>query len=126
ATRQQSSGLLTIYVDGNLQATGTGGTNSLTAPPYLRFGSRQTGVNFFNGSLDDIRTYGRALGSNEVTALYWDSASPAAAPTNLTASAGNNQVTLGWGSVLGILGYDLKRATQSGGPCTSIASVFNT
>jgi hypothetical protein len=125
ATRLQSSGTLSLYVDGILQASGNGSTNSLKASPYLRFGARQTGANFFNGSLDDIRIYNRALGSNEVTALYWDSAFPAVAPTNLTATAGNNQVTLSWASGLGISGYDLKRATQSGGPYSSIASLFN-
>jgi hypothetical protein len=126
ATREQTTGTLKIYVDGNLQAAGTGGSNSLTTPAYLRFGSRQTGANFFNGSLDDIRIYSRALGSNEVTALYLDSASPAAAPTNLTATAGNNRVTLGWSSVLAVTGYDLRRSTNSGGPYASVANVFNT
>jgi fibronectin type 3 domain-containing protein len=125
ATRQQSSGALAVYVDGNLQATGAGGTNSLTAPAYLRFGSLQTGTGFFSGSLDDIKIYNRALGSNEVTALYGDSASRASAPTNLTATAGNDQVMLSWMAMPGISGYDLKRATQIGGPYTSIANLLN-
>lgn len=116
ATRQQSNGSLAIFVDGILQATGNGGTNALTASALLRFGSLQTGVNLFLGGLDDIRIYNRALGSNEVLALYWDSANPAAAPTNLTARAGNNQVFLNWSGVSGVTGYDLERATQSGGP----------
>ncbi len=124
ATRQETSGALSIYVDGVLQATGVGGIESLTAPMYLRFGSRQTGVNFFNGSLDDIRIYNRALGSNEVTALYWDSASLASMPTNLIAIAGNNQVTLNWAGVSGVTGYDVKRSATSGGPYTSIANVY--
>lgn len=126
ATREQSTGLLTIYVDGNLQATGTGGTNSLTAPNSLRFGSRQTGSNFFSGSLDDIRVYNRVLGSNEVTALFADSVSPAPAPTNLTASAANNEVVLNWAGLSAVTGYDVKRSTQSGGPYASIATLFNT
>ncbi|HEX3628315.1 MAG TPA: LamG-like jellyroll fold domain-containing protein [Verrucomicrobiae bacterium] len=124
ATRQMASGTLSIYVDGLLQATGAAGTESLNAPAFLRFGSRQTGVNFFNGSLDDIRIYNRALGSNEVTALYQDSAFPAAAPTHLAATAGNNQVLLSWSDVSGVTGYHVKRSTTSGGPYSSIASVY--
>lgn len=126
ATRQQSSGTMNIYVDGIGQARGVGGTNSLSAPMDLRFGSGQTGVNFFAGSLDDIRTYNRVLGSNEVTALYWDGLSPAAAPTNLTATASDGQVELSWSGILGVTGYDVKRSTAPGGPFVSIANIFNT
>jgi hypothetical protein len=127
ATRAEATGTLKIYVDGILQATGTGGSNPLTAAASLQFGSRQTGVNFFNGNLDEIKFYNRALGSNEVTALYHDSAFPAPAPTNLTASAGNNRVMLSWTSgAVGITGYDIRRSTSAGGPYTSIAAQFET
>ena len=47
ATRVQSSGALNIFVDGIWQAAGTGGTNSLAAPAFLRFGSSPFGTNFF-------------------------------------------------------------------------------
>jgi len=126
ATRQQASGAINVYVDGRWQQTGVGNTNSLNASAHLFFGAIASGGGYFNGSLDDIQIYARALGSNEVTALYWDGASPAIAPTNLTATAGNNQVTLSWASVLGITGYDVKRSTHSGGPYTSIASLYQT
>ncbi len=125
ATRVKATGTLTIYVDGVPQGSANGGTNSLSTSAYVRFGSRQTGVNFFNGSLDEIKFYNRALGSNEVTALYRDSAFPAPAPTNLTAVAGNNHVTLSWASdAAGITGFDLKRSSISGGPYTSIATLI--
>jgi len=126
ATRVQSTGAMQIYVDGVWQASGIGGTNALTTAAALRFGCRQTGINFFNGSLDDIRIYGRALGSNEVAALYVDSAAAAAAPTNVVATAGYNQTILNWASVPAIAGYDVKRSLQSGGPYTTIATVFST
>lgn len=126
ATRQQATGALNIYVDGNWQAGGVGGTNSLAAPASLRMGSLQTGGNFFSGSLDDVRLYGRALGSNEITALFLDGAAPAAGPASLTAIPGNNQVTLAWAGLPVVTGYDVKRATQSGGPYTSVATLFGT
>jgi hypothetical protein len=126
ATREQDDGALAIYVDGSLQATGTGGTNLLGAATYLRFGSRQSGANYFNGSLDDIRIYNRVLGSSEVTALYLDSAAPASAPTNLVAIASNGHVSLSWSGVPAMSGYDLLRATNSGGPYTSVAILSDT
>ncbi len=125
ATRQQSTGALAVYVDGLLSATGTGGTNALTAASALRFAALRTGTNFFNGSLDDVRIYNRALGSNEVQALFWNGAAVASAPTNVTASAGNNQVILNWAGGSGLTGYDVKRAAQSGGPYVTVGSVYN-
>jgi cellulose 1,4-beta-cellobiosidase len=48
-------------------------------------------------------------------------------PTQLTASAGNAQVSLSWNASTGAGSYDVKRATQSGGPYTTIATlVLNT
>ena len=44
------------------------------------------------------------------------------APTGLTATAGNAQVTLSWAAASGATGYNVKRATTSGGPYTTVAS----
>lgn len=76
--------------------------------------------------MDDVRVYNRALGSNEIAALYLDGLAPAAIPANLTAVAGNNQVALNWSGVTGVTGYDILRATQSGGPYTSIGAIYAT
>ena len=43
-------------------------------------------------------------------------------PTGLTATAGNQQVTLGWNAVPAATSYNVKRSTTSGGPYTTIAS----
>ncbi|WP_375143108.1 cellulose binding domain-containing protein [Paenibacillus sp. D2_2] len=45
-----------------------------------------------------------------------------AAPAGLTATAGNAQVTLSWTASSGATGYNVKRATTSGGPYTTVAS----
>ena len=47
---------------------------------------------------------------------------PPAAPTNLTASPGNAQVTLAWAASTGATGYNVKRATTDGGPYTQLAT----
>ncbi|MBP2635779.1 MAG: hypothetical protein H6Q72_1686 [Firmicutes bacterium] len=44
------------------------------------------------------------------------------APTDLTATAGDAQVTLSWTAVTGAMSYIVKRATTSGGTYTTIAS----
>ena len=127
ATRQQASGSLSVYVDGSLQATGSAGRNSQNASTRLRFGALASGGGYFNGSLDEIRIFPRALGSNEVAALYESNISaPAAAPANLTAVAGNAQVQLSWcrGSLAS--SYTLKRSVQSGGPYVTLTNVSAT
>jgi len=47
---------------------------------------------------------------------------PPAAPTNLTASAGNLQVTLNWSAASGAVSYNLKRGTTSGGPYDTLVA----
>src|SRR4029077_5813487 len=53
---------------------------------------------------------------------YTFGAPPAAAPTGLTATAGNNQVSLGWSASSGATSYNVKRSTTSGGPYSTIGS----
>jgi fibronectin type 3 domain-containing protein len=45
-----------------------------------------------------------------------------AAPTNVTALAGNAKVDLSWFASTGATGYNIKRSTTAGGPYTSVAS----
>jgi autotransporter-associated beta strand protein len=48
------------------------------------------------------------------------------APLNLAATAGNAQVTLTWSPVTGATGYNVKRATLSGGPYATVGSTTST
>lgn len=47
---------------------------------------------------------------------------PPPAPTGLTATAGNGQVTLSWNAASGATGYVVKRSGASGGPYTVVAN----
>jgi oligosaccharide reducing-end xylanase len=51
---------------------------------------------------------------------------PPAAPTGLTATAGNTQASLSWTASSGATSYNVKSATVSGGPYTTIANVTAT
>ena len=126
ATRQEATGIMSVYVDGSLQASGTANRNTLNAPANLLFGA--TGGNYFNGSLDDVKIFARTLSSNEVAALYSSSAvAPVAAPTNLIAIAvGNAQVQLTWSEASLATSYNLKRALVSGGPYVTVTNVSTT
>ncbi|WMT43637.1 cellulose binding domain-containing protein [Paenibacillus sp. D2_2] len=49
-----------------------------------------------------------------------------AAPTGLTATAGNAQVALSWAASSGATSYTVKQATTSGGPYTNVATNIST
>jgi hypothetical protein len=118
ATRNNFSGAMAVYVDGVLRGSGTGPTGSRTWPPNLRIGSLQTGNNFLNGTLDDVRLYDRILTTNEIAALI----APPAAPIGLVATSGNGSVALSWSASATATNYFVKRSTTSGSGYTSIAT----
>ena len=118
ATRDSATGTMKVYVDGVLEATGTGATTARTGPPSFRVGCIQSGVNFLIGSIDEVRIYNRALSSGEVATL----ASLPALPTGLAAIGGNAQIGLSWTVASGATSYQLKRSLTSGGAYTTIVA----
>ena len=67
ATRNQTSGLMNLYVDGNLEATGTStnGPRIVTSTIYLAGGYFTN----YNGLLDDVRIYSGELSGNNIAIL---------------------------------------------------------
>ena len=61
--------VMNLYFDGVLLNTRTG-MSLITGSSKLTFGSHYLGTDFFNGSLDDIRIYDRALTATEVQQTY--------------------------------------------------------
>jgi fibronectin type 3 domain-containing protein len=64
---------------------------------------------------------GESADSSEASATPQGLARPSA-PAVLTATPGNGQVALSWSASSGATSYNVKRATVSGGPYTTIAS----
>ena len=118
ATRDNTNGATAVYVDGILRGSGTGPTGSRTFPPGLRIGSLQTGNNFLNGTLDDVRLYDRVLSAGEIAGLV----APPAAPTNLVVTAGDASVALSWSAPSNATSYFVKRSGVSGSGYTAIAT----
>ena len=114
-----AGGTKTIYFNGvqNAQVTGLTGTRIATTTNPAYIGARNIGsgpVAFFNGILDDVRAYNRALSAAEVTALLVNTSSSKGIPANkavdvqavkplswtpATAFAGKHKVYLGTDSV---------------------------
>lgn len=123
ATRTQATGAMALYVDGILQATATGSTNTMASSPTILFGAMQTNAGFFSGDLDEIQIFNRALGNLEIAAAYGDLAVPPPAPTNLAAIVSNGGVSLSWWTAPLAQSYHVGRSTTPGGPYTLIAIV---
>ena len=70
-----------------------------------------------------VNTAGESANSSQVSATPQAVPPP---PTNLVATAGNAQVKLSWSASSGATSYNVKRATTSGGPYTTIASPTTT
>ncbi len=91
---------LRLYINGALEGTAykSQWTYGIDYVPHIFIGGAHLGEtggqNSFNGTLDDIRIYNRALSAAEITALYLEG--PPLAPTNLTATAGDQQIVLTW------------------------------
>jgi fibronectin type 3 domain-containing protein len=66
-------------------------------------------------------SYGQSANSSEVNATP-TAPPPPAAPTGLTAIAGNSQVALTWSASTGATSYNVKRSTTSSGPYTTVNS----
>jgi subtilisin family serine protease len=67
-----------------------------------------------------VNGYGESGNSNEASATPLPP--PPAAPTGLSASGGDAQVSLSWTASTGATSYNVKRATTTGGPYTTIKS----
>ena len=85
----RSSGVTSFYVNGVSTPDST--TTSPSTPTSFRIGS-ENGLRFFNGAIDDVRIYNRALSLNEVAQLFaMETVSPkiTAQPANVTVNLGD-------------------------------------
>ncbi len=71
-TRDQESGRIALFVDGQLAGETTGSKRPLTTPEDLVIGRPRPGGPGFRGDLDEITFYDRALTGAEVAALALD------------------------------------------------------
>lgn len=79
-----------------------------------------------NAKVDAIEVIPSTTAGSGSTAGVPPTATLPSAPTNLAAVAGNGSATLSWGAVSGATGYNVKRASTSGGTYTTVASNIGT
>jgi fibronectin type 3 domain-containing protein len=115
---------------------------NLFVPPVATRSLNYIGKTYFNeamfqGDVAEVILYNRKLTPTENTTvqnyiagrygLTMGGSTPVlGAPTDLTATAGNATVSLGWSAVSGATGYRVLRSTTSGGPYTLVAAPTGT
>lgn len=67
--RTKATGERRLFVNGVLEASGSAGTNTLTANPVINFGGNTLNARYFLGGMDEVRAYNRALSDIEVAQL---------------------------------------------------------
>ena len=98
AVRERASGTIRLYVDGVSVTSATGGTQSLTALPYIhightpRFGLTPGRKTVFTGSIDEVALYAVPLSPDRIKAHYAAAltepvSGTAAPPVGLTVTA---------------------------------------
>jgi hypothetical protein len=75
-----------------------------------------------NGGANPMIAQSTTIGTAESFSVIFVSGSPPGVPNDVTATPGNAQATLSWIASAGATGYNVKRATSSGGPYTVIAT----
>jgi fibronectin type 3 domain-containing protein/anti-sigma regulatory factor (Ser/Thr protein kinase) len=95
-------------------------TGAVTVNANWAIGARGTGTGrFFQGSIDDVYIYNRALSVAEIAQLAQLDNTPPTAPGGLNATASGEQVNLSWTAASdaesGISGYKIYRGTTTGG-----------
>jgi cellulose 1,4-beta-cellobiosidase len=120
-----SSGATSYYVK---RGTASGGPYTTVGTPA---GTTYADTNLTNGTayyyvVTAVSATGESADSNQASAT--PTAAPAAPvpPLNLTATGGNQQVSLAWTASAGATSYNVKRAPTNGGPYTTVASPAGT
>ncbi len=123
----------TLYVDGVVVATDTFTAPSATNLP-LYVGRYYAGGYGWNGGVDDVRLYNRALAATEVSTLYSSATAPDTTPPttpgNVAATAvSSSQINLTWSAStdnVGVAGYKIFRNGSLAGSTTTALTYSDT
>ena len=110
------------------RATASGGPYTTVGSPA---GTTYVDIGLANGTtyyyvVTAVNTIGASGNSNQATATPAAPPTAPAAPLNLTATGGDQQVSLAFTASTGATSYNVKRAAVSGGPYTTVASPAGT
>jgi fibronectin type 3 domain-containing protein len=114
--------VLVLYVNGTQVSTLITSGALSTTNGVLKIGGNAVWGEWFNGLIDEVRVYNRALTASQIgtdmnTPITALDSTPPGTPGTLHATASINSVALDWGAAtdnIGVARYDVYRSTTSG------------
>jgi fibronectin type 3 domain-containing protein len=94
--------------------------SAINATSYIDSGLTNGTTYYY--AVSAVNDAGESANSGQVNAAPGSGSAPTTAPGAVTVAAGNYTATLTWAAVSGATGYDIRRATASGGPYSLVAS----
>ncbi len=128
-TRNATTGLVQLYVDGVLNGSNTFDIGNKTSQFYLigalsdvqSNGTTFNGANYFNGKLDEVRIYNQVLSANDIAGLAL--VPPVPTLTSATAASGSI-VQLAWTTPASYTQYiEVDRKVGASGTYVAVATV---
>lgn len=127
-TRERKTGVIELWIDGNLHGSVSAGKQSLTAPAELVLGAQQTLLNFLTGDIAEVKIYdavlepwARIAEEDALRCKYGlGQGAPPATPADVIGTPGNRQARLEWAPVPGATSYRLNWSLNSAGPYTQV------
>lgn len=65
-TWTQATGLMQLYINGTLEASTNGSTAARTASNFIKIGSSNVLINYFNGDIDEVRVWNKILNATDI------------------------------------------------------------
>jgi len=75
------NGVHTVYIDGALRTLTSNSNTQTPSVSNTTFGTDGNNLDYYNGKLDQVRLFNKALSSSEVTTLYGEPSNPSTAST---------------------------------------------
>ncbi len=98
ATRQKSTGAMRLFVNGAVDATGTGSTATLISNTHAYIGQGTDGGVYWDGSIDDLRIYSGVLSNSDIATLAAGTAcQTSSSSSSSTASSESSRAQKGGG-----------------------------
>jgi fibronectin type 3 domain-containing protein len=113
---------LRLYVNGTQVGTQAASGSISASTGVLRMGGNNIWAEWFQGLIDEVRVYNRALSATEIqtdmaTSVGTPDAQAPTTPTNLAATGGLSSVALSWSASsdnVGVTRYNVHRGTNTG------------
>lgn len=111
ASWNQGTGEMKLYINGVEEASGTGSTVARSAAPRITLGQIQTDINYYQGSIDELRIWNGVRTSTQIMDNMNNEINPASEPSLIAYYTFNQGITSGTNTGIDVL-IDMKNTNN--------------